>query len=467
MSTPVAEKNLREIQPRGIALIPFLIFVALYMGVGMVLQFSGAEMAFYQMPAPIAALVGIAVAFVLFKGSIDEKFDQFMAGCGHNNIMTMCCIYLLAGGFASLAKAMGGVQATANLGLSIVPPEFITAGLFVIASFLSLATGTSVGTITAIGPIAIEVASQAGLSMVLVLGSVVGGAMFGDNLSMISDTTIAATRTQGVEMRDKFRVNFMIALPAALATFVLLLLIGRPETVVPIKELPFDIVKVIPYIWILIFSLLGMNVFVALASGILVALVIGLFSGDLTLLGSARSVYEGFTGMFEVFLLSMFIGGLSEMVRQNGGLLWMLQKIQSKVTNKRSAEIGISGLVAIADLATANNTVSIVVTGSIAKNIAEEYHVDPRRSASLLDTWSCVVQGVIPYGAQTLIICGLAAGAVSPFQLLTTLWYPYLLGIFALISIFVPFADGYIKKNPWNWDTGKADKMYFKEVGGS
>jgi Na+/H+ antiporter NhaC len=456
MSTPAAEK--KEIQPCGVALIPFLIFIVLYMGVGLTLQFSGVEMAFYQMPAPIAALVGIVAAFLLFKGSIEDKFEQFMAGCGHSNIMTMCCIYLLAGGFASLAKAMGGVQATANLGLSVIPPEFITAGLFIIASFLSLATGTSVGTITAIGPIAIEVASQAGLNMVLVLGSVVGGAMFGDNLSMISDTTIAATRTQEVEMRDKFRVNFMMALPAAVVTCILLLFIGRPETVVPIKELQFDIVKVIPYIWILAFSLLGVNVFVALASGIVVALVVGLFSGDLTLLGSAQSIYEGFTGMFEVFLLSMFIGGLSEMVNQNGGLLWVLQKIQSKVTSKRSAEIGISGLVSIADLATANNTVSIVVTGAIAKNIAERYHVDPRRSASLLDTWSCVFQGIIPYGAQTLIICGLAAGVVSPFQLLTTLWYPYFLGIFAIVSIFVPFADGYIKKNPWNWETGKAEK---------
>ncbi|MDR3230764.1 MAG: Na+/H+ antiporter NhaC family protein [Synergistaceae bacterium] len=457
MSTSTAGNDLKEIQPRGTALIPFLIFIVVYMGVGMVLQFSGVEMAFYQMPAPIAALIGIAAAFIMFKGTVDEKVDQFMAGCGDSNIMTMCCIYMLAGGFAALARAMGGVQATANLGLSVIPPEYVTAGLFVIACFLSMATGTSVGTITAIGPIAIEVASLAGLNMVLVLGTVVGGAMFGDNLSMISDTTIAATRTQGVEMRDKFRVNFMIALPAAAATFVLLLLFGRPETVVPLKELEFSIIKVVPYIWILVLSLMGINVFVALASGIVVALGVGLFTGDLTLLGSAKSVYDGFTGMFEVFLLSMFIGGLSAMVTQNGGLLWMLQKIQSKVTSERSAEIGISGLVSIADIATANNTVSIVVTGSIAKNIADRYHVDPRRSASLLDIWSCVFQGILPYGAQTLIICGLAAGVVSPFQLLATLWYPYFLGVFALLSSFFPFADGYIRRHPWNWATGRAE----------
>jgi Na+/H+ antiporter NhaC len=408
------------------------------------------------MPAPVAVLIGVALAFVMFKGSVDEKSDQFMAGCGHNNIMTMCCIYLLAGGFASLAKAMGGVQATANLGLSVIPPEYVTAGLFIISCFLSMATGTSVGTITAIGPIAIEVSSQAGLNLTLVLGTVVGGAMFGDNLSMISDTTIAATKTQEVEMRDKFRVNFMMALPAAVMTCILLLVFGRPETAVPIKNLDYSFIKVVPYLWILALSLMGVNVFVALASGIAVALGVGLYGGDLTLLGSAKSVYEGFNGMFEVFLLSMFIGGLSEMVTRNGGLAWMLQKIQSKVTNQRSAEIGISALVSLADLATANNTVAIVVTGNIAKNIAEQYHVDPRRSASLLDTWSCVFQGLIPYGGQTLIICGLAGGIVSPFQLLSTIWYCYFLGIFALLSIYLPFADGYIKRHPWDWSTWKA-----------
>jgi Na+/H+ antiporter NhaC len=249
----------------------------------------------------------------------------------------------------------------------------------------------------------------------------------------------------------------MIALPAACLTFVLLLLFGRPETVVPIKELEYSAVKIIPYLWILALSLMGIDVFVSLASGIIVAMVIGLFLGDLTLLGSAKSVYDGFNGMFEMFLLSMFIGGLSEMVTRNGGLSWILNKIQSKVTSKRSAEVGIAALVSIADLATANNTVSIVISGHIARNISEKYRVDPRRSASLLDTWSCVWQGLVPYSAQLLIICGLAGGVISPFHLLLTLWYPYFLGIFAYLSIYMPFADGYIKKHPWNWDTWKAE----------
>ncbi|MDR1977664.1 MAG: Na+/H+ antiporter NhaC family protein [Synergistaceae bacterium] len=456
MST-VKEESQQVVQPKGTALVPFLVFVAVYMGVGLTLEFSGVEMAFYQMPSPIAALIGVVTAFVMFKGSVGEKSAQFMTGCGDNNIMTMCCIYLLAGGFAALAKSMGGVQATANLGLSIVPAEYVTAGLFIISCFLSMATGTSVGTITAIGPIAIAVATQAGLNMPLVLGAVVGGAMFGDNLSMISDTTIAATRTQGVEMRDKFSVNFTIAVPAALITFVLLLMFGRPETTVPIGELEYSIVKVVPYIWILVLSLMGIDVFVSLASGIFVAMAIGLYSGDLTLLSSAKTIYDGFNGMFEMFLLSMFIGGLSEMVNRNGGLSWILRKIQSKVTSQRSAELGIAVLVSAADVATVNNTVSIVISGNIARNIAEKYRVDPRRSASLLDIWSCVFQGILPYSAQILIICGLAGGVVSPFHLLFTSWYPYLLGIFAFISTYVPFADGYIKKHPWNWETWKAE----------
>jgi len=445
-----------KIEPRGSALIPFLVFIVVYLGVAIVLQLQGVEMAFYQMPAPIAVLVGIIVAFIMFKGTLNDKFDQFVKGCGNSNIITMCCIYLLAGGFAGVAKAMGGVEATANLGLSIIPPQFITAGLFFIAAFLSLATGTSVGTIGAIGAIAVEVATKANLNMVLVMGAVIGGSMFGDNLSMISDTTIAATRTQGCEMRDKFQVNLLIALPAAILTFVLLLLLGQPEVIVPLEALEFSMIKIVPYILILVLSLSGLNVFVTLMTGIIVAIVIGVATGDLTLMASVQSVYGGFTGMFEIFLLSMLTGGLSEMVTQNGGLHWALMKIQAMVKGRRTAEIGIAGLVSIADVATANNTVAIVITGSIAKGISDEYHVDPRRSASLLDTWSCVFQGIVPYGAQILVGCGLTAGLVNPFQLFSTLWYPYLLGVFALISIFIPYADGYIKKNPWDWSKNKA-----------
>lgn len=444
-------ENKYTIKPRGTALIPFVVFIVVYLGAAILFQIQGVEMAFYQMPAPIAVLAGIVVAFCMFRGKLEDKFNDFVQGCGDSNIVTMCCIYLLAGGFAAVARAMGGVESTANLGLSIIPPQYITAGLFVIAMFLSLSTGTSVGTIGAIGPIAIEVATTADLPLAAVLGAIVGGAMFGDNLSMISDTTIAATRTQGVEMRDKFRVNFPIAFPPAIITFILLLVVGRTEQIVPLGDLPFQFIKVLPYLLVLLLALAGINVFVTLMAGIVSAVVIGLAGGDFTLMASLQSVYTGFGDMFEIFLLAMLTGGLSQMVASNGGIAWLLQKIQHWVKGKRSAEAGIAALVSLVDMATANNTVAIVISGPVAKNISTNCHVDPRRSASLLDTWSCVWQGIIPYGAQLLVACSLTAGAVNPFQVMRYLWYPYLLGVFAILAMIFPYANGYIKKNPWKW----------------
>ena len=356
---------------------------------------------------------------------------------------------------------MGGVESTVYLCLSVIPIEFITAGMFVIAAFLAVSTGSSMGTIGTIGPIAIATADTAGLSMPLMVAAVVGGAMFGDNLSMISDTTIAATRTQGVEMRDKFKVNFFIALPPAVITFVLLLVLGRPETATAVEIMDFNIIKVLPYVVVLVLALLGMNVFLTLGSGVILAGIIGIFSGDLTLLSFSSNIYAGFSGMLEIFLLSLFTGGLAHMVTQNGGLQWVLEKIQGMVHSKRSAEVGISAISAIADLAVANNTIAIIISGQIAKGICEEYEVDPRRSASLLDIWSCIFQGFIPYGAQILLACsltaGVSSGAISPLDLFPLLWYQQLLAVFAIISIFVPFADGIIRKRPWNFKTWQAE----------
>lgn len=445
------EDQLRQNTPRASALIPFLVFILVYLGAALVMQAQGVEMAFYELPAPIAVIAGIIVAFIMFQGTLEEKVDQFVAGCGDSNIIIMCCIYLLAGGFAGVAKAMGGVEATANLGLSIIPPQYITPGLFVIAMFLSLATGTSVGTIGAIGPIAVEVSLIAGLNMTWVLAAIVGGAMFGDNLSMISDTTIAATRTQGVQMNDKFKVNLLIALPAAVITF-LLLLISRPTDITPLGELPYNIVKVIPYLLVLALALLGVNVFLTLIMGIVASLAIGIIGNDFTLLVGLQCLYDGFAGMFEIFLLAMLTGGLSRMVAANGGIAWILERIKSLIRGKKSAEVGIAALVSLTDIATANNTVAIVMAGPVAKEISQTYQVDPRRTASLLDTWSCVWQGILPYGAQILVACSLTAGMVSPLDLLPRLWYPLLLGVFALLSIFLPFADGLIRKKPWDWE---------------
>lgn len=443
---------------RGSALIPFAIFIVVYLGAGIILDAKGVELAFYQFPSPVAALIGVAVAFAMFKGTMDEKFSIFAKGCGNENILTMCFIYLFAGAFASVAKSMGGVDATVNLGLSIIPAQYITGGMFVISAFIAVATGTSVGTISAVGPIAVATADKAGLSLPLIIAGVIGGAMFGDNLSVISDTTIAATKTQGVEMKDKFRINFIIALPAAIITLIVLLLVGRPETVVALGNLEYSFMKIIPYIIVLVFALIGFNVFLTLGAGIVLAGIIGIISGDFNILGLSQNIYAGFTGMFEIFLLSLIIGGLSEMCSYYGGIQWMLEKINKLVKSKRSAQIGISALVSLCDIATANNTIAIIIAGQPSREICETYEVDPRKSASLLDIWSCVFQGILPYSAQVLIACGLTAGLVSPTQLLPLLWYPYLLGLFAIISLFVPFAEGVIKKKPWNFKTWTAEK---------
>lgn len=459
-----------KIKANGSALIPFVVFIVLYLGVGIVLQLRGVEMAFYQLPAPVAIIVGILVAFAMFKGTIDEKFSVFAKGCGDENILIMCFIYLFAGAFAVVAKSMGGVDATVNLGLSVIPAQYITAGMFVIASFLAVSTGSSMGTISTIGPIAIATADKAGLSLTLMVAAVIGGAMFGDNLSVISDTTIAATRTQGCEMRDKFKVNFFIALPAAVLTFILLLVLGKPETIVPVEALEFNFIKVIPYIFVLVMAVIGFNVFLTLGSGVVIAGIIGIVYGDITPLALAQNVYSGFTGMTEIFLLSLFTGGLALMVTQNGGLQWVLEKIQSLIKGKRSAEVGIAAIASVADMATANNTIAIIITGPIAKGICEKFEVDPRRSASLLDIWTCIFQGFIPYGAQVLLACSLTAATaspISPLDLFPLLWYQQLLAVFTIISLFVPFADGVIKKRPWNFKEWKAEDAALNKSAGA
>ena len=284
------DKN-EKIKPSGKALIPFAVFIFLYLGVGIILEFSGTEMAFYQLPAPVAIIVGVVVAFIIFKGSIEEKFSQFAKGCGNENILIMCFIYLFAGAFATVAKSMGGVDSTVNLGLSFIPAQYITAGLFIISAFISVATGTSMGTISTVAPIAIETAEKAGLNMTLIVAAIIGGAMFGDNLSVISDTTIAATRTQNCELKDKFKVNFYIALPAAVLTFVLLIVFGKPETIVPIQKLDYNLVKVIPYILVLGLAISGFNVFLTLGVGTVVAGIVGMAYGDLTPLTFAQNIY--------------------------------------------------------------------------------------------------------------------------------------------------------------------------------
>ena len=453
------EKN-RNKKSSGLALAPFLIFVVIYLGAGLILQSQGVEMAFYQFPSVTAMFIALLAAFAMTPGAVNERFAVFARGAANVDVLTMLMIYLLAGAFSSVAAAMGGRDATVHLGLSLVPAQFLAAGVFIISAFMGTATGTSMGTIGTIIPIAVGVAAESGLSIPLFTGACVGGAMFGDNLSMISDTTIAATRSQGCEMRDKFRVNFFIALPAAVLTIAVLLVVGRPETVQALDGLEFSILKVIPYLLVLLLALVGMNVFLVLTIGIFTAGLIGIVSGSLDVFGFAQGVWSGFTGMNEVFFLTLFCGGMSEMVTHNGGIRWMMEKLQGMMRGNKSAQVGIAALVSLADCATANNTVAIVLSGSMAKDISREYRVDPRRTASLLDVFSCVFQGIIPYGAQLLSAAAPATAngvPLNPTDIIPNLWYCWMLAIVGLASIFIPFADGVCRRDPWNWEYDTAE----------
>lgn len=425
-----------EKKASGKALLPLGIFVGVYLAVGIVLQMKGVEMAFYQLPAPVAALIGVISAFILFKGSINDKLSTFLKGCGNEDIMIMCFIFLFAGAFTTVSSAMGGVDAVVNLGMSLIPPQFIVAGVFVISAFIGISTGTSVGTVTAVVPIAIGLSEASGCNMYMAVAATICGALFGDNLSMISDTTIAATRTQGVEMKDKFKANLGIAFPAAIVTVVLFVVFGKPEVVPAATEYTFNIVKVLPYVFVLVGSLIGWNVFLVLTGGIVFSGVIGIVDGSFTILECAGNIYSGFSGMFEIFLLSMIMGGLAHMCQEEGGIEWVLEKVKKLIKGKNSAELGVAAMAALADIATANNTVSILICGSVAKELSTEYNVDPKRTASLLDIFACVFQGLLPYSAQILFACALIENLNSPFQVISLCWYQFIVVIFAVVSIF-------------------------------
>ena len=450
----------QELNPKGNgwALLPFLLFIVIYLGAGLILQAQGVKMAFYQFPSVTAMFLAVIAAFCMGRETLDEKFAVFARGAANENVLTMLMIYILAGAFSTVAKTMGGVEATVNLGLSIIPVQLLIAGVFVISAFLGTATGTSVGTITV--PIAVGLASESGVSVPMMLGACAGGAMFGDNLSMISDTTIAATRTQGVALKDKFRVNFYIALPAALITLVILLLIGRGSAAV-MEPRAFELVKVLPYVLVLMLAIVGINVFLTLTIGIFTAGIIGIIYGDLTIFTFAQAIWNGFTGMSEVFFLALFCGGISELIAHNGGIVWLIEKLRKRMHGGRSAQMGIAALVSLADFATANNTVAIILCGSVAKDMSREFKVDPRRTASLLDVFSCVFQGIIPYGAQLLMAASLTTTTyqitISPVEIVPYMWYCWILAAFGLLSIFVPYADSVCRKDPWNWEYDAAE----------
>ncbi len=418
------------------ALIPLISFVIIYLMAGLILNLQGVEMAFYQFPAPIAAFMGIIIGILLLSGSFEEKVKILLEGCGSEDIIIMCMIYLLAGAFSTVSSAMGGVESTVNLGLSLIPINYIVVGIFVIASFIALATGTSVGTVVAVAPIAIYLADKGGLNLSLTIGALIGGAMLGDNLSIISDTTIAATRTQGISMKDKFRANFKIVMPAALVTIALLIVFGRPEIIPATEVYEYSLIKIVPYIFVLVTALLGVHVFTVLTGGIVISGLIGMLTGSFGFLELVQKTYEGFTGMTEIFILSLLTGGLAHLVSEYGGLTWILNQIKRRINGKKSAELGIGGLAALTNFATANNTVSILISGELAKEVAKEYDVDPKRTASLLDIFACTVQSIIPYGAQLLIAAGFTKGLVSPVEIVPYVWYSFLLMISVAVTIF-------------------------------
>jgi len=454
----------KERKSSGLALLPLVLFILMYIGTGVILSMRGVPMAFYQMSLPVPVFFGCVLAFLMFKGKLNDKFNRFVAGCQDENIIIMCVIYILAGAFSTVARAMGGVESTVNLGLTLIPAQFMTAGLFIISALIATACGTSMGTISVVVPIAVGVAETGGLNLPLVLGAVVGGAMFGDNLSVISDTTICATRTQGVEMRDKFRMNLFIALPAAIIAIVLFLILGRPVEAVSIGQLEFNLIKVLPYVFVLVAALAGMNVFAVLAGGILLAGIIGIFFSGMTFLEFCGNIYDGFVGMSELFLGSLLMGGLVQMITDEGGINFIVDKLNGFAKDRASGELTIGAIVSLADVAIANNTIAILAASDIAREVSREHKIDPRKTASLLDIFSCVWQGIVPYAAQ-LIVCGsLAGGAVSPVQLVPYMWYQFLLCIVALIAIFVPaFCNRLIANDPWDWEKGMSKSMAEKQ----
>lgn len=423
--------------PNPWALIPLVVFLLVYLVVSII---AGD---FYKMPITVAFVIASAVAIIISKGGkLSNRIEQFCRGAANSNIILMVLIFILAGAFAQTTKSMGAVDATVNLTMSILPANLLAAGIFIAACFISISVGTSVGTIVALAPVAVGIAIKAGIPEALMLGVVVSGAMFGDNLSFISDTTIVATRTQGCRMSDKFKVNIHIALPIAIVTGIIYIIAGYGADITYIPE-KIEWIKVIPYLVVLVTAVFGVNVMVVLFIGILISGIVGLLSGSFDIWGWNAAMGEGITSMGELIIVTLLAGGMLEMIRYNGGIDWIILKLTSHIRSSKGAEMSIAGLVSFANLCTANNTIALIMAGPIAKDIADKFQVDPRRSASILDIFSCVVQGIIPYGAQLLMAAGLSN--ISPIEIMQYLYYPYLLGIGTLLAILFQYPRKYSK----------------------
>ena len=423
-----------EKRRKSAALLPVGVFLIFYLGLGILFEYiMKIPMGFYNVPIVVAFLAALLVACLQNrKVGFDEKLEIMGRGIGDKNIITMLLIFLTAGTFVGVV-GRSSAESVAYFMLSIIPARFAVAVLFVVACFVSTAMGTSVGTITLLTPIAVAVSQTSGFSLALCVASVMGGSMFGDNLSFISDTTIAACNGQGCEMKDKFKANFLIVLPAAIVTIIIFLIITRNGNYEITEELTYNLWQVLPYILVLVGALIGINVFVVLISGTVLSLIVGVATGTLAVSEMFSVIGDGVTGMYDITVISIVVACIVSLVKEYGGIQFILNLIKSKISGRRGGELGIAGLSLLVDACTANNTVAIVMAGPIAKEISEEFDIDPKRSASLLDIFTSVGQGLIPYGAQLLSAATLTA--LTPFEIIPYLYYPIFMAISAICFI--------------------------------
>jgi Na+/H+ antiporter NhaC len=417
------------------ALSPLMLFIVLYLVTSII---AGD---FYKVPITVAFMIASIYAVAITGGyTMSKRIEAFSRGAGTHNMMLMLWIFVLAGAFANSAKMMGSIDATVNLTLSIMPGNMLLAGLFLAACFISLSIGTSVGTIVALVPIAAGIASSTDVNIAMMVAIIVGGSFFGDNLSFISDTTVVATSSQGCKMSDKFRVNLFIVLPAAALILLVYVFMGADiKSPANIPEVEF--VKVIPYLVVLVCAIFGMNVMAVLTLGLFLTGIIGMLNGTYDIYGWFGSMGDGILGMSELIIITMMAGGLLECIRENGGIDFIIQKMTSHIHGKRGAEMSIGLLVSLVNVCTANNTVAIITVGNIAKQIGDRYGVDNRKCASILDTFSCCIQGVIPYGAQILMAAGLAQ--INPVSIIPFLYYPLAIGVSSILSIMLRYPKRY------------------------
>ncbi len=416
------------------ALSPLVVFLVLYLVTSIIAQ------DFYKVPIAVAFLVSSTYALLTVRGTMSERIKIFAKGAGNSTMVLMLAIFILAGAFAASAKTMGAVDATVNLALKYLPEQAILPGIFLASCFISLSIGTSCGTIAALTPLAVGIAQQSGISTPMMIGLVVGGTYFGDNLSFISDTTIVATQTQGCSMKDKFRVNICIVAPVALLMLIVYFFLGeRVSTPAEVGEANFWLV--LPYLAVVILAICGVNVLLSLGIGIFLTGIIGMVMGTYDVFGWFAAMNEGMMGMSELIIVTILAGGMLEIIRHNGGIELIIKALTRNIQSKRAGEMSIAALTCLVNVCTANNTVAIITTGPIAKDIAQRFRIDPRKSASILDTASCFTQGLLPYGAQVLIAAGLSG--VNPIAIIPNLYYPMLIGVALVLAIVLRYPRKY------------------------